>query len=116
MARSSTLRAPAELPSSIKVGHRNLSVVLVEDDTLGDARGDFHNYRARIRVSNALIPADQAETMLHEILHACWSVGSAIPSQYEEIAVEMLAGGLAQIWADNPQLIGWISNNLRRQS
>ena len=105
------MAAAPKLPASIKVGYRDIAVRLVDTDPETEDRGTFHSALAELTICGRLLPADQVETAIHEILHACWPSWS-MPGDVEECAVSAIAPALAGIWRDNPALIAWISHNL----
>jgi hypothetical protein len=103
------------MPRSVKVGHRIFEVVQwAEKAALAQgARGDCREEPPVIRVSKGLKPFDQAEVLIHEILHACWK---HLPSDSvtEEEAVSILAENLAAVITDNPAIVAWLQENLKR--
>ena len=101
------------MPRAIKVGHRQFEVISWMDraaDAQG-ARGDCCADPPRIRIARGQTRADKAETMIHEVFHACWR-GLSSENVTEEQAVSVLAENFAQVWADNPDLITWVSSCL----
>lgn len=109
--------ANPRLPAKIKIGFRDVSISLATADELGaDTDGDFLDSRARIRILDSLLLPDQAQTLLHEILHACWRfiVPHSDFTIMEENAVMVLSYNLTQVWSDNPAVVAWISYALAR--
>lgn len=101
-----------KLPSSIKVGHRKTAVEMTSADVMDDKDGDYNQSKARIRIRDDLVPHELAETLLHELLHACWPT-TPIAGDIEEIVVTTLAEHLCQAMVDNPGLFPWIEDRLR---
>lgn len=105
------------MPRSVKVGHRLFEIVLWDKAAAlaQGARGDCRDDPPVLRVSKGMKPFDRAEVLLHELLHACWR---NLPSENvsEEAVVSVLSENLAGIIADNPNLISWLSENLRRRT
>ena len=101
------------MPRAIKVGHRRFEVISWLDHAadVEEARGDYRIEPPTIRVAKRLKSPDKAETMIHEVFHACWR-GLSSENVTEEQAVSVLAENFAQVWADNPDLIAWISSCL----
>src|SRR5580704_17180888 len=102
------------MPRSIKVGHRRFEVVSWDAKAAAaeDAFGDCRQEPPIIRIAKGRTPADRAEVMIHEILHLCWY---GLPDKpEEESAVNYMGINLAQIYADNPDLIAWLSHCLAR--
>lgn len=92
----------------LRVGYLTLPVRLMEPGESGDegADGKFRPQVARIDISPDLAPARQAETLVHELLHACWFATSLPEKPTEEVAVTALAKQLCQVLRDNPTLPG----------
>lgn len=104
------------MPRSIKIGHRVFSIVPWSEkaaDASG-ARGNCQLEPPVIRIATYLKPFDKAEVMLHEVLHALWGDMPA-DGVSEEDAITRLAAGLSAAWVDNPNLIAWISDSLRKR-
>jgi len=109
------LRKPRlKMPRSIRVGHRVYEVVRWEKKAAlaSGAMGDCREDPPVIRVSKDLKPFDTAEVLLHEIFHTGW--GRLPERASEEEAVDTLAGHFAAVIADNPDLLPWLSANLKR--
>ena len=51
-----------------------------------------------------------ADTVLHEILHACWSTMNLGPTEEEERAVSAMATALIAVMRDNPKLRTWLAD------
>lgn len=99
----------------LKVGHRTYTVRAMtkkehthEDGCLGLCK----KRAAEILVWPAVSPCDQADTLLHEILHACWDVMHLGDEVREETAVSNLSSSLCQVFRDNPGLIETIRMGL----
>ena len=83
----------------------------LEDDTFGD----FSYINTRIRVDDRIEGATLVDTLLHEINHVIWAVGQLKnKEQKEERAVAVMATYWTQIYRDNPKLLTWIKNNLKK--
>lgn len=100
------------LPASVKVGHRDLTIKLATLVELVDAYGDYHKDTQLIRLGDWLRPQDLVETLLHELLHACWPQRWSRVGDVEEDIVCATAPMLAQVWRDNPELVEWITHSL----
>ena len=86
----------------LKIDHRTIRVEGMPDD--GDARGLFHNREGVIQIEWGQPADEQAETLIHEILHAIWASRQIQEPIDEEGAVSQLASGLATVLRDNPRL------------
>lgn len=62
----------------------------------------------------AIAAERKAEVMIHEVLHACWSVSNLPKSGVEEEqAVEALGIVLTTVIKNNPDLIAWLQAQLK---
>lgn len=98
------------LPESIRVGHLRLAVVALspaEVDASGK-RGEFDEQRSRVAVLVEDVAVEViAETLLHEVLHACCAVANTYVSPaVEERFVRAVAPVLLMTMRDNPRLFG----------
>lgn len=102
-----------KLPTSCRISYRtyDLSWWPVNEARSANARGVHEDHTSAIRIAEDLTPADAAETLIHEILHACWR-NVSLSGDVEENAVSVLADNLAQVWRDNPAVIKWVSAQL----
>jgi hypothetical protein len=93
-----------KLPSSVKVGYADIQIVPMH--TLeGFSHGVFGHFSASelaIRVINDLTETQVANTLLHEVLHACWHVAGLEDEDEEERIVTCLANTYLQVLRDNP--------------
>jgi hypothetical protein len=103
------------MPRRVKVGHRFFEIIRWETKAAdaSKARGECQQEPPVIRIANYMKPFDKAEVMLHELGHACWG-DRPTDGVSEENAVTWLAAGYAGVWADNPDLVAWISESLKR--
>jgi hypothetical protein len=55
------------------------------------------------------LPIQQTvNTLLHEIMHACYDACELVDSSNEETIVTLLTNALQQVGQDNPDVIKWI--------
>lgn len=110
--------APGEpMPTRVNIGGFDYDIVPIpvkealESNILGD-----HNFqKLLIRVlQEGLHKQRQAEVIVHEVLHGCWSVAN-LPEKPkgEEQVVEALGLMLVQVIKHNPKLIDWIQDQLK---
>jgi hypothetical protein len=81
-------------------------------DNLGDAYGQFMARENKIEIQPDLSDVDEANTLLHEILHAgVWvtslcQVGQPLEqSKDEELVINSLSNNLIQVFIDNKLLL-----------
>lgn len=99
-------------PSAIRVMGRTYAVVWENDSHLGtDNLGRTYNSQCAITVKNDQHPIEEADTLLHEILHAIWYCMSiAEGGADEEAVVRRMSSGLIQVFMDNPQLLNYFAD------
>ena len=102
------------LPSSIRVGYLTYAIAeMVPMRATGeDAYGLCDNCQHIISIRSDLEPVKAANTVLHEVLHACWYVADLHDEDKEERIVTTLANVLSGVWRDNPMLVSWINERL----
>jgi len=100
-----------KLPERVKVGYKTYQI---EPNTERDAQSNGHygyaiHDQARI-VSQAYgHPYECANTLLHEILHCCCSVGHiGLEDEDEERVVTIMANTLISAMQNNPDVFRWI--------
>jgi hypothetical protein len=100
-----------DLPIQVRVGFKTYSITRWKalEATASSCVGECDRLSLEIRVREDL-PLQQAQnTLLHEILHACWDVhnlSSLEPN--EEHTVSCLSNALQQVGQDNPGVIDWL--------
>lgn len=90
----------------IQVGHRSIPVRRLDREIAkeGGFRGDYDPVTNEIRVDATLPPDQQAEVLLHELLHALWDDRDLEDKASEEAAVTALAKGLCAMFVVNSKL------------
>lgn len=61
-------------------------------------------------------PQQEAETALHEILHAICDIYSIRPKDGEERTVHLMSVGISSLIRDNPDFIRWLRHSLDQAS
>ena len=102
------------LPASVKVGYVDYQLVLWEsiEATAASRKGECCNLTSVIRVRADMAPRSFAETLIHEILHACFYVFDIRDDDKEEKTVSVLSVALATVWRDNPSVVAFIMGAL----
>ncbi len=93
---------------NLQVGHCSVSV-LPFPEGVGEALGHLGDYTAsskRIRLSDEMPASEQAEVLLHEVIHACFDIfgWNERETLTEEQVCTFVAKGLAQVFQANPIL------------
>ena len=94
-----------KLPEKIKVGYADIAIIPMEHME-GFAHGVYGHFSAPelcIRISTDLDKMVVMNTLVHEILHACYFVGNIEDEDDEEKTVTVLANVYAQVLRDNPE-------------
>ena len=89
----------------IKIGARRYSLRAMPKEDRSEIHGKISLDRGLIMLDPA-IPADnQAETLMHEILHGVWYAYNLEDGLKEEAVVTALGTGLMAVFVDNPDLM-----------
>ena len=103
-----------DLEKKIKIGYQDVSV---ERDTTtfqkqSDAYGEYDHRKNTISIQNGLSPLDEANTLLHEILHGVAYINSLTQTgepldegNREEMVINTMTNGLSQVFRDNKWLL-----------
>lgn len=103
------------LPKSVRVGPHDIRFA---DLTGADAKKNFGTFdpsTQEICLKDKYPSGSQAvDTVLHEVLHAIFSVGGVEPKQGEEHIVLVLGTFMTQVIRDNPELIAWMQKTVKK--
>ena len=103
-----------DLERKIKIGYQDVSV---ERDTTtfqkqSDAYGEYDHRKNTISIQEGLSPLDEANTLLHEIMHGVAYLSSLTQpgepldtENKEEMVINTMTNGLAQVFRDNKWLL-----------
>ena len=103
-----------DLEKKIKIGYQDVSV---ERDTTtfqkqSDAYGEYDHRKNTISIQNGVSPLDEANTLLHEILHGVAYINSLTQTgepldegNKEEMVINTMTNGLSQVFRDNKWLL-----------
>ncbi len=96
-------------PTRVKVGHLTYTVAMTAPADMGDGiDADVDHDTLVIRVGTHMAPGQQAEKLLHEILHGCYDAWKIGARWGEERTVSALAPALCTVLGDNPGLVKWL--------
>jgi hypothetical protein len=112
--KSKTAKRAVAFPTTVKVGYRDYTII---DWSPNHARanGDYgrtSHMTREIQVDRSHGDRESAETLLHEIAHAVFSVYQIHDDDKEERTVAVISMGLAGVWRDNPDVMVWIGYHL----
>ena len=118
-------RVNTNLPTSVKVGYRDIEIQYVSPDFKTDEMTDcYGQYKAReglIQLQPDICGQELCNVMLHECLHEiCYSSGlnqakSCLKEEDdEEIVVNQMTNYLIGLFRDNPWFLDFIKNNMNK--
>jgi hypothetical protein len=96
----------SEMPSSVRILGRDWDI-LYYDKTQGyDEHGCTVESRRELLISDGQLPLDEADTVLHESIHA---IDMTMDLELSEHQVRVLATALIGIFQDNPTFAEYIT-------
>lgn len=76
------------------------------------ARGLYFKDTRTIQIDPTTKPADQADTLLHECIHAIWDLRKLSKRPTEERVADSLGTAFAELFRDNPSLLSMLAGAL----
>ena len=97
-------------PDVVRIMGRNYAVVFETDSVLGTENlGTCNTQRCLIAIREGQHPVEEADTLIHEIMHAVWYCMSISEGGAgEEAVVRRMASGFAAVLMDNPDLLKYL--------
>jgi uncharacterized protein YjaZ len=92
----------------IKIGYRNYLVIWGYTSEYGEC----DKSSGVIWISDKMPLEEQACTLMHEIMHACWEHMNLKPRVDEETAVDGLSRAFSMVLLDNPDMLYWLAEAL----
>lgn len=103
------------LPKTVRVGPHDIRFDQLPPADARNNYGTFVPADQAIRLQREYVSGSMAaDTVLHEILHAIFSVGTVQVKQGEEHIVSVVATYLTQVIRDNPELIAWMQETVKK--
>src|SRR5690242_2885070 len=94
---------------SVRIGPFDIKIKLLEGEARDTCLGTFSDTTMSISLRDKFETQQQeAETFLHELLHAVFSVAGIHDKDSHERTVALLSTSLAGVFRDNPELIAWL--------
>jgi len=97
--------------TSLRIAGRPYVVWRRKAKAMGDAAGLHWGAKSRIDILAGQTPVEEADTLLHEVMHAIlYCQGREYGGEVEETYVRALATGLIGVLQDNPEFASWLSS------
>lgn len=98
-------------PQSIRIFGKPFGLIYAPNTLMSDAVGLCRSIDNKIVIQDDLTPAEELDTVVHELLHAvahvmCIPFGSV---EQEEAAVRALGTGLCGVILDNPAVLKYFA-------
>ena len=110
------------MEKKVKIGYQD---IIIEHETVtfqkqSDSYGEYDHRKNSITIQNGLSPLDEANTLLHEILHGIAYINSLTQSDQpldtenkEEVVINTITNGLIQVFRDNKWLLPYLKDKLK---
>ncbi len=100
-------------PTHIDISYMRLEVVEREHYLSRQDLGSLHYDQQVITVRAGMNDAEEANTVLHECLHAIfYAYGINMTHEQEELVVNTVANGVCELIKRNPELVAYIVDKL----
>lgn len=100
-------------PTHIDISYMRLEVVEREHYHPRQDLGTMHYDQQVISVRAGMAASEEANTLLHECLHAIfYAYGISMPHEQEEAVVNTVANGLCELIKRNPELVEYLVDRL----
>ena len=115
-------RKEKSVPEKVKIGYQD---VLIEWSSASfskpsDSYGEYDHRKNTISIQNELSDLDEANTLLHEILHGIVYIHSLTvggqpldKEDKEEIVINQMTNGLMQVFRDNKWLLDFLKEKIK---
>ena len=111
-----------KIPEKVKIGYQDI-VIERETSTFSkqtDSYGEYDHRKNTITIQTHLSDLDEADTLLHEILHGIAYINSLTVSgmpldkeEKEEIVINQITNGLMQVFRDNKWLLDFFKDRIK---
>ena len=110
------------MEKKVKIGYQDINIER-ETSTFQkqtDCYGEYDHRKNSITIQNGLGPLDEANTLLHEILHGIAYINSLTQTgqpldkeNSEEVVINTMTNGLAQVFKDNKWLLPYFKDKFK---
>lgn len=111
---------PKGLPAAVKIGWKDFNIVPWNrvDASSCSRYGECRHMQGEIRIDETALeggygPRKAANTLLHEIMHACFAQSTLEKGDDEERIVTCLSNMLSGAMRDSPDVFEWLMRELR---
>jgi hypothetical protein len=110
------------LPDKIRIGYQDVTIEREKASFSKptDSYGEYDHRKNSITIQSELSNLDEANTLIHEILHGISYTSSLTvggqpldTDNKEEVVINQITNGLAQVFRDNPWLASYLKERLR---
>ena len=110
------------MEKKIKIGYQD---IVIERETAtfqkqSDCYGEYDHRKNTITIQNGLQPLDEANTLLHEILHGIAYINSLTQNgqpldteNKEEVVINTMTNALAQVFRDNKWILPYFREKFK---
>lgn len=99
---------------SIHLGGREWTFKMKSAASMGDTWGCCYYDKARLEIAKGQLPIDEADSALHETMHAIlFTQGRPYAGEEEERYVTALSTGLVATLRDNPDFAAWLFERIQ---
>jgi hypothetical protein len=106
-----------KLPNIIKIGVYEYSLIHwdAEEAEKKECLGLCNRFTKQVFIREDLPDSSFAETLEHEINHACWHAADLGAEEEEEVVVNRLTPLLILARRDNPKIYAWIDRAIAQK-
>ena len=111
-----------KLPDKVRIGYQDI-VIDREKASFSkptDSYGEYDHRKNSITIQSELSNLDEANTLIHEILHGISYINSLTVSgrpldtdNKEEIVINQITNGLVQVFRDNSWLTSYLKDKMK---
>ena len=110
------------MEKKVKIGYQDVTIKRDAPtfQKQSDCYGEYEHRKNQITIQEGLSPLDEANTLLHEILHGVSYINSLTQSgqpldtdNKEEVVINTLTNGLAQVFRDNKWILPYFKEKFK---
>ena len=106
------MRITTKRPTRVRINGRQFAVKYKPEAEMPGVLGLCYCTDSRIEIRTHQSPAEERDTLLHEVMHAVlYTQGREGGGKTEELYVRALATGMLGVLKDNPRLAAWLTDH-----